>query len=545
MLTASDDLLLHECLRQCTRAKLDICCFQEFRRLGNDSISIDVAADDQKAEWNVWWSGMKRKRSYGVAIAIRKQRHLTIEDIGHVSSRVMWIDCICHGMKLRIVCTYAPTEEGSSYQKDTFYKELSEVSVVEKKRQLIVCGDMNATAEYCTSFVGGSNCTHTGANDNGERFANFLSSKELALSNTWFQHKKIHKDTWYSNTGNFAKTIDYICLSKWLNQYSTDCRVRRSFVFNNSDHRLLLCQFKTPRRKCDRIKFVKKQSKAKKYDVGSLKDEYVKSNFIDKVDELCAMINDDNTQVFDCIKLVNILEDAATTTLHDKVASKQSKIWDEDPELSILRNLRDRTDRLSQANEFKNITKQIQKRADQLRNLHYKRQADQLDDAYEARNLEKLFRLCKQSSSNKKPVEQTCPGLREHFEAHFTHQAPSVQPPEEIRNPPEFINRLRACGLFTEEAIEEMQNRVTIKIPDKAEIIRTIRKLKGRKAATDIPPEFLKAASESEAYCDALESLFKKVWELMLPDMWRMTTITALFKNKGKRKNAKTTGDLA
>ena len=241
VLTASDDLLLHECLRQCTRAKLDICCFQEFRRLGNDSISIDVAADDQKAEWNVWWSGMKRKRSYGVAIAIRKQRHLTIEDIGHVSSRVMWIDCICHGMKLRIVCTYAPTEEGSSHQKDTFYKELSEVSVVEKKRQLIVCGDMNATAEYCTSFVGGSNCTHTGANDNGERFANFLSSKELALSNTWFQHKKIHKDTWYSNTGNFAKTIDYICLSKWLNQYSTDCRVRRSFVFNNSDHRLLLC----------------------------------------------------------------------------------------------------------------------------------------------------------------------------------------------------------------------------------------------------------------------------------------------------------------
>ena len=66
-----------------------------------------------------------------------------------------------------------------------------------------------------------------------------------------------------------------------------------------------------------------------------------------------------------------------------------------------------------------------------------------------------------------------------------------------------------------------------------------MKKLKGRKAATDIPPEFLKAASESEAYCDALESLFKKVWEVLLPDMWRMTTITALFKNKGKRKECK------
>ena len=101
----------------------------------------------------------------------------------------MWIDCICRGIKLRrIVCAYAPTEDGSTHQKDTFYKELSEVTVVEKKRQSIVFDDMNATAEYCASFVGGSNCTHTGANDNGERFATFLSTKELALSNPWFQH---------------------------------------------------------------------------------------------------------------------------------------------------------------------------------------------------------------------------------------------------------------------------------------------------------------------------------------------------------------------
>ena len=165
------------------------------------------------------------------------------------------ITCYVDGLHLpwnetsNCVCIYAPTEEGSVHQKETFCKELSEASVVaEKKRQLIVCGDMNATAEYCKSFVGGSNCTHSGANDNREGFATFLSTKELALSNTWFQHKKIHKDTWYSNTGTFSKTVDYICLSKWINQYSIDCRVRRSFVFNNSDHRLLFCQFNTPQK---------------------------------------------------------------------------------------------------------------------------------------------------------------------------------------------------------------------------------------------------------------------------------------------------------
>ena len=135
-----------------------------------------------------------------------------MEDIGHVSSRIMWIDCVCYGMKLRVVSAYEPTEQGSQNQKVNFYKELNECCVADKKRQLVICGDMNATSEYCTSFVGGMNCAHLDANDNGERLANFLISKELALSNTWFEHKKIHRDTWYSNTGNFSKTIDYICL---------------------------------------------------------------------------------------------------------------------------------------------------------------------------------------------------------------------------------------------------------------------------------------------------------------------------------------------
>jgi len=283
-----------------------------------------------------------------------------------------------------------------------------------EKRQLMICGDMSATAEYCTSFVGGMNCTHSNANDNGVRLANFLTSKELALTNTWFEHKKIHKDTCYSNTGKCSKTIDYICLSKWINQYAVDCRVRTSYVFNNSDHRLLLCQFKTPRRKMDRIKFVKEQAKSNVYDISGLKDEYVKSNFIAKVDQLCNMIDSNEVGVNDCTKLVNILEAAASSTLPNAVRSKEVKLWDDDPELTQLRNLRDTTDRNTKPAEFKAITKKIRKRFDQLRNLHYKGEAEKLDEAYEARNLEKLFRLSKTSSSSKKPAEQACPGLKDH-----------------------------------------------------------------------------------------------------------------------------------
>ena len=59
----------------------------------------------------------------------------------------------------------------------------------------------------------------------------------------------------------------------------------------------------------------------------------------------------------------------------------------------------------------------------------------------------------------------------------------------------------------------------------------------------DIPPEFLKAAIESEAYSDALVSLYKKTRELILPDMWIMTTNTAQHcrRIKEKGKNVRTT----
>ena len=54
VLTASDDFYLSECLRQCTRANLDFCCFQEFRRLGKDSISIPITVDNKTSVWDIY-----------------------------------------------------------------------------------------------------------------------------------------------------------------------------------------------------------------------------------------------------------------------------------------------------------------------------------------------------------------------------------------------------------------------------------------------------------------------------------------------------------
>ena len=67
--------------------------------------------------------------------------------------------------------------------------------MVENKRQLLIGADMNATGDYGKSFVGGKSCEIDNVNDNGSRLFQFLNQKELALANTWFDHKNIHRDT--------------------------------------------------------------------------------------------------------------------------------------------------------------------------------------------------------------------------------------------------------------------------------------------------------------------------------------------------------------
>ena len=99
---------------------------------------------------------------------------------------------------------------------------------------------------------------------------------------------------------------------------------------------------------------------------------------------------------------------------------------------------------------------------------------DQISEAHEAKNLEKMFRLSKQNMTSKKPKDIPYEGLEDHFQKHFTHVPPSESPPVEITNPPEFIKRLAASGLFPGE---EYLQPVSVP-PNSQEIISIIKKTK-------------------------------------------------------------------
>ena len=104
---------------------------------------------------------------------------------------------------------------------------------------------------------------------------------------------------------------------------------------------------------------MKKKAKPRKYDVNGLKEEYIRSDFVNKVDELCRNIDCKSTGIRDCERLVNILEEAAAKTLPSIIKSTETKLWENDEELVQLRNIRDKTDRYAQPAKFKATTKKI------------------------------------------------------------------------------------------------------------------------------------------------------------------------------------------
>ena len=101
--------------------------------------------------------------------------------------------------------------------------------------------------------------------------------------------------------------------------------------------------------------------------------------------------------------LVNILESAAEQILPNIVKTAEAYMWDDDPELSALLAEKDQLDRNQHKLKFKNLSKQIRTRFDQLRTLYYQNMASQISEAHEAQNLEKMFRLSKQNMTSKKP----------------------------------------------------------------------------------------------------------------------------------------------
>ena len=144
-----------------------------------------------------------------------------MKDIENIlDGRIILICVILHGIKLSVICAYAPTEEYAESTKQTFFSKLrNTITTVKQKHptyKIIIGADMNATIG-CDSngswpYLGANN-DNLPTNDNGSRLLRLSHECKLFIMNSVYHSKQHHRHTWYSPTG-FTKRVDYI-LTEW------------------------------------------------------------------------------------------------------------------------------------------------------------------------------------------------------------------------------------------------------------------------------------------------------------------------------------------
>ncbi len=83
-----------------------------------------------------------------------------------------------------------------------------------------------------------------GKNENGEWLVDVCAERGLFLTNTFFQHKNIHRYTWRRGNDYQQKgLIDYVAVDERLRKDVCDAKVVRG-MFDGSDHLAVLVKLK-------------------------------------------------------------------------------------------------------------------------------------------------------------------------------------------------------------------------------------------------------------------------------------------------------------
>ena len=159
-----------------------------------------------------------------------------------VSDRIITARFKTFARNITIVQVYAPTNNATSEEKESFYDQLSTtLDKIRKGDIKIVMGDLNAkVGSDNTNFEHVMERHGLGEmNENGELFADLSNNHDLVIGGTIFPHERIHKETWCSPDGVTINQIDHIAICRKWRRSLLDVRSHRGADVN-SDHHLVL-----------------------------------------------------------------------------------------------------------------------------------------------------------------------------------------------------------------------------------------------------------------------------------------------------------------
>jgi exonuclease III len=271
-----------ELIEEATKYRLDIVGVSETKFKGNGSRDLDKG-------WKLFYSGLNDPFAHahaGVGILISPRMAEQVIEWIPISERLAVLRIKIGSRNLALVQIYAPNDEK---EYNPFLEKVAEaLETVPPTDSAMLIGDFNA-------HVGNDDQTWRGVigrngssdfNHNGRLLLDFCACNGLSIMNTYFEHRDVHKYTWYRETCGQKSLIDFAVVSADLKSRVIDVRVRRGAELS-TDHHLVVCRLSTQNlakntkskgRKVYRIKWER------------LKEEDTAKNFADNVNQQFSQI---------------------------------------------------------------------------------------------------------------------------------------------------------------------------------------------------------------------------------------------------------------
>nr|VZI40702.1 unnamed protein product [Spirometra erinaceieuropaei] len=413
--------------------------------------------------------------------------------------------------------------------KEAFNSQLQAlVERLPRRDLLIVAGDWNGrtgpgdptTSHVLGRFGLGSRC------ENGERLLNFADRNRLPVTNTCFQHRKKHLLTWYSNDGHTASQSDYILVSSRFRSWVHDSRSMCGAETGNahwSDHVLVRIRLKV------HLSSAPKIPRPRRLDVVKIRHAST-AEALSREIRPCFTTRADGEVSNQWSSLKTSVYGAAEKILGYTQRRRSDWISGRTLQLSA------QTARARSRNDgyFRQLRKMTAKSARDDRKQYWAEIATSMEQASNAGDTRKLYRLIRQVSGKPSTLSDSVRDVnggfvadnsakverwREHFEHHLNFDTQSTSPL--LSSSAEFLSS-PTCAVPCDP-------------PSEGEVADATRKLRNNKALGEdgIPAEVFKSCVDTLA--PWLHEVIERAWrDEVVPDDWGLGILVLILKKGDK-----------